>query len=105
MQPVLGNLGPVRFGLDEASFGALAQQVDLVVHCGAVVNYVLPYALQRGPNVLGTVECIRLAAQGRGAKFVHVSTLSALYGDRGQEDAVFKPVSPVDPAQKMGPYG
>ena len=38
--PVPGDLAIPLFGLDEAGFDALAREVDLIIHPGAVVNLV-----------------------------------------------------------------
>jgi fatty acid CoA ligase FadD9 len=48
--------------------------VDAVVHAGAVVSWLTSYAALRGPNVLGTLRLLELAAP-RGILFHHVSTI------------------------------
>ncbi|MBA2535358.1 MAG: thioester reductase domain-containing protein [Rubrobacter sp.] len=72
--PVPGDLGKPLFGLDERDFDALAREVDMIFHPGAVVNLVYPYEELKSPNVGGTREVLRLACR-HGAKPVHhVST-------------------------------
>ncbi|CAN5719376.1 hypothetical protein BH18ACT11_BH18ACT11_19230 [soil metagenome] len=72
--PVPGDLGKPLFGLDEKDFDALAMEVDMIFHPGAVVNLVYPYPELKAPNVGGTREVLRLACR-HGAKPVHhVST-------------------------------
>ncbi|MBA2534945.1 MAG: thioester reductase domain-containing protein, partial [Rubrobacter sp.] len=72
--PVPGDLGKPLFGLDEKDFDALAREVDMIFHPGAVVNLVYPYQELKSPNVGGTREVLRLACR-HGAKPVHhVST-------------------------------
>ena len=72
--PVAGDLGEPLFGMDEDGFDALAREVEVVVHAGAVVNLVYPYSALKAANVGGTREVLRLACR-RGAKPVHhVST-------------------------------
>lgn len=74
--PVLGDLAQPRLGLAEETFARLADEIDAIYHNGATVNFVYPYRLLRGPNVLGTQEVLRLACTTR-AKPVHfVSTFS-----------------------------
>jgi thioester reductase-like protein/amino acid adenylation domain-containing protein len=72
--PIDGDLGKPLFGLDEGEFDALAREVDLIFHPGAVVNLIYPYSELKAPNVGGTREVLRLACR-QGAKPVHhVST-------------------------------
>jgi amino acid adenylation domain-containing protein/thioester reductase-like protein len=71
---VAGDLGEPLFGMGEGDFGALAREVEVVIHAGAVVNLVYPYSALRAANVGGTREVLRLACR-HGAKPVHhVST-------------------------------
>ncbi|WAS93563.1 amino acid adenylation domain-containing protein [Nannocystis punicea] len=79
---VPGDLAEPRFGLDEASFAALAGAVDAVLHAGAQVNYVQPYAAHRATNVSGTHEVLRLAATGRLKPLHHVSSIG-VFGPSG----------------------
>lgn len=39
-----GDLSQPRLGVSEEDFAYLCQNVDTVIHNGAVVNHVLPYA-------------------------------------------------------------
>lgn len=80
---VPGDLARPWFGLSEREFDRLAADVDAVFHCGAVVNFALPYARLKAPNVRGTEDVLRLAARGR-PKVVHaVSTIGVLSGVGG----------------------
>ena len=73
-----GDLGKPLLGLTQNTWDKLAGQIDAVYHNGAQVNFVLPYAKLRAPNVLGTAEILRFAASTQ-LKPVHfVSTLSAI---------------------------
>ncbi|WP_051872263.1 non-ribosomal peptide synthetase [Streptomyces sclerotialus] len=77
---VPGDLTRPWLGLTPADRRRLSEDVDTVVHAGALVNLVRGYAAHRGTNVTGTVELLRLAATAR-PKHVHfVSTLSACPG-------------------------
>ena len=72
--PIDGDLGKHLFGLDGGEFDALAREVDLIFHPGAVVNLIYPYSELKAPNVGGTREVLRLSCR-HGAKPVHhVST-------------------------------
>jgi amino acid adenylation domain-containing protein/thioester reductase-like protein len=62
LRPVCGDLGEPRFGLGPDGFDALAKNIDVIVHCGALVNVLYPYSELKPPNVDGTQEVLRLAA-------------------------------------------
>ncbi|MGV9883646.1 amino acid adenylation domain-containing protein [Streptomyces sp. NPDC003006] len=68
-----------RLGLSEEVFGELADSVDLVIHGGAHVNFLYPYASLRPANVEGTREVLRLAA-GRRVPVHFLSTVAVLAG-------------------------
>ncbi|KAK9419587.1 putative Carrier domain-containing protein [Seiridium unicorne] len=72
-----GNLGRKRLGLAPDTFDELASKLDVIIHAGATVNLVYPYAAMRSANVGGTREILRLASQS-GATVHHVSTNGVL---------------------------
>jgi thioester reductase-like protein len=76
MRAVCGDLGKPLLGLSAAAFDVLADEVDVIYHCGALVNSVLPYSQLKGPNVLGTLEVLRLSCQRLIKPVHHISTLS-----------------------------
>lgn len=78
--PVLGDLSQPKFGLDDRRFRELGQIMDWVVHNGAWVNFVYPYARLKPANVLGTEQALRLACLGQTKPFHFVSSLS-VFGD------------------------
>jgi fatty acid CoA ligase FadD9 len=76
---VRGDLAQTKFGLDDETYAALASQVDLIFHCGATVNFVLPYNQLYGSNVCGTREILRFATHGSAYIPVqYISTISVL---------------------------
>ncbi|KAK8050111.1 NRPS-like enzyme [Apiospora phragmitis] len=74
---VPGNLGRKRLGLSEEDFEGLTSNLDVIVHSGATVNLVYPYAAMRGANVGGTKEILRLAGRS-GATVHYISTNGVL---------------------------
>jgi amino acid adenylation domain-containing protein/thioester reductase-like protein len=72
--PVAGDLGEPLLGLSEDAFDGLAGEVDVVIHAGAMVNLVYPYAALKGVNVDGTREVLRLACLHKTKPMHHVST-------------------------------
>lgn len=75
-----GDLMKPRLGLAEDVYARLAEEVDLVLHNGALVNHALGYAAMFEPNVLGTVEVMRFALARRIKSMSFISTIAVLYG-------------------------
>lgn len=73
--PVLGNLSQPRLGLSSTQFARLADQVDVIYHSGATVNFVKPYSALEAENVLGTREILKLAGQGNLKPVNYISTV------------------------------
>ncbi|WP_410599078.1 non-ribosomal peptide synthetase [Amycolatopsis sp. lyj-90] len=76
---VAGDLARPGFGLTAPRWRSLAEECDLVVHAGALVNLLYDYRMHREPNVLGTAEVIRFARAAGGIPLHYVSTLGVLY--------------------------
>ncbi len=74
------DLSKPGLGLPESRWQDLAVRCDLVLHCGALVNFLYDYRAHRAVNVAGTAELLRLAADGQAKPFLQVSTLGALSG-------------------------
>lgn len=72
---VRGDLGAPGLGWSPATRERIASTVDCIVHAGAWVDYLHPYEKLREPNVLGTIEMLKLTGEGRPKRFVHVSSL------------------------------
>lgn len=76
LEVVVGDIGEPNLGLDQQTWGDLAQRVDLIVHPAALVNHLLPYDQLFGPNVVGTAELIRLAITTRIKPVTYLSTVA-----------------------------
>lgn len=87
---VRGDLALPGLGLDTAARRRIADTADLIVHCGAFVHHVSPYARLKPANVDGTRELVRLLEQGRPKRLHHVSTVSVFRSGTITED------SPID---------
>ncbi|RUP35855.1 L-aminoadipate-semialdehyde dehydrogenase [Jimgerdemannia flammicorona] len=81
VQAVCGDLGKERLGLSQVDWDRLTQEVDIVIHNGALVHWVYPYQHLRGPNVLGTLWAMRLASTHHTKSFHFVSSTSVLDTD------------------------
>ncbi|CAF1239198.1 unnamed protein product [Rotaria sp. Silwood1] len=87
--PLQGDLEKTNFGLDGETYESLANQIDIIFHCGAAVNFILPYSKLYGSNVCGTREIIRLATHMTTCIPVHyISTLSVLSSDVNKEISI-----------------
>ncbi len=75
-----GDLMKPRFGLAKDVYERLTNEIDLVLHNGALVNHAFSYEQLFEPNVLGTVEAIRFALAGRPKSIAYISTVGALMG-------------------------
>lgn len=78
---VLGDLGKPQFGLDDAAWNNLAAEIDVIIHNGALVHWVYPYATLKEANVLSTVNIINLCGVGKAKHFALVSSTSVLDTD------------------------
>ncbi|WP_340123341.1 amino acid adenylation domain-containing protein [Methylobacter svalbardensis] len=73
---VCGDLAEPRLGLTESRYKEIAEQVDVIYHNGAQVNFVQPYSALKAANVLATEAVLRLAGYRRTKAVHYVSTLS-----------------------------
>jgi thioester reductase-like protein len=71
---IAGHLDRPRLGLPDATWTALADSLDQLVHNGAAVNFARSWQQLAAVNVDGTTEALRLACAGRPTRFIHVST-------------------------------
>ncbi|MFC8381874.1 carboxylic acid reductase [Nocardia sp. NPDC057272] len=97
LEVLAGDVSAPGLGLDEPTWHRLADIVDLIVHPAALVNHVLPYPELFGPNVIGTVELIRMALTARIKRVSHVSTMGVVAARTlsADEDADIRLTSPV----------
>ncbi|MBE9205818.1 amino acid adenylation domain-containing protein [Nostoc sp. LEGE 06077] len=75
---VVGDLAKNYLGLSTSEFQRLASQIDVIYHCGALVNVIYPYSVLKAANVLGTQEIIRLASEIKVKPLHFISTTSVL---------------------------
>jgi fatty acid CoA ligase FadD9 len=101
LEVLAADLSAPQFGMPSRTWERLAEEVDLIVHAGALVNHVLPYEQLFGPNVVGTAEVIRLATATRLKPVNYLSTMSvgmSVDPVKFDEDEDIRKVSPVRPA-------
>ena len=87
IRPVIGDLSKPMLGRSIGEWTELAERIRAVFHCGASVNFVLPYGMLKQANVGGTHEILRLAATGAGVALHYVSTFGIFLTEEyaGQE--------------------
>ena len=87
--PISGDLAEPLLGLPEEDFDELADEADVVIHAGALVNLIYPYSALKPANVDGTREVLRLACRRKIKPVHHVSTNGVFGRGRGlcEEDA------------------
>ncbi|KZO98482.1 alpha-aminoadipate reductase Lys1p [Calocera viscosa TUFC12733] len=78
LQVVKGDLALDRFGLAPQVWDAVAKEADAVLHNGALVHWVFPYAKLRAANVLSTLTALELASTGKPKALSLVSSTSAI---------------------------
>ncbi|EXJ64602.1 L-aminoadipate-semialdehyde dehydrogenase [Cladophialophora yegresii CBS 114405] len=78
IQCVVGSLGPARFGLPDPQWQQVVSEADVVIHNGAQVHWINTYSTLKAPNVMGTIEAMKLAAEGKPKLFAFVSSTSVL---------------------------
>ncbi|MFF5390124.1 carboxylic acid reductase [Streptomyces sp. NPDC013012] len=101
LEVVAGDMAEPRLGLGDHTWQRLSEEVDVIVHAGALVNHVLPYNHLFEANVLGSAELIRLALTGRMKPFTYLSSVAVATSRTpalGEDPDVRRalPVQPVD---------
>lgn len=81
LSTVVGDLSQPNLGIDEDTWKALAQDVDVVVHNGATVHWVKRYQDMMASNVLSTIDAMKLCNEGKAKAFCFVSSTSVLDTD------------------------
>ncbi|MGH3376669.1 MAG: non-ribosomal peptide synthetase [Actinoallomurus sp.] len=100
-----GDLARPGLALSEPTWDHLARTCDLVLHNGAMVNFLFDYRAHRKTNVRGTIELLRLAQAHRPVPLHHVSTLATLQNEaRRQGTRLGEDVDPSGAATPDGGY-
>lgn len=81
VEAVVGDLAQPKLGLAPGDYATMEQEVDVIVHNGALVHWVYPYSKLRAPNVLATMAALQLAASGKPKALAFVSSTSVLDTD------------------------
>ncbi len=80
IRPIPGDLAEHGLGLSSLDHQRILDNCSHIIHCGAYVHHIYPYARLKTSNSLSTLELIKIAMQGRPKKLSFVSTASAVTG-------------------------
>ncbi len=72
--PITGDLTHSRMGLDSDQYQDLAEEIDLIFHCAASVNYTYPYTVASPHTVGGTLEALRFACSATPKPVQYISS-------------------------------
>lgn len=75
-----GDITQPRFGLEQYRWRQLTDDVGVVVHLAAAVKLFEPYDLLKPTQVDGTIQVLRLCAEGR-AKSLHAASSLSVFVD------------------------
>ncbi|GAA6017490.1 hypothetical protein JCM11491_006841 [Sporobolomyces phaffii] len=78
LEAVTGDLEGDKLGMGDEVWNRLGQEVDAIVHNGAIVHWVYPYNKLRRANVLATLAVIELASTTRPKVLSFVSSTAAI---------------------------
>lgn len=84
LKSIVGDLDKERFSLQSDEFKSLQNDIDLIVHCGAYVNFISDFHTLFPSNVNGTKTIIELAAS-RKIPVHYVSTAGIFPGRKEWE--------------------
>ena len=76
LHPVIGDLSDRHLGLSDEVWEMLSENIEVIYHNGALLNFVFPYEFLKGTNVTGTIETLRLACTGKPKYYHYVSSYS-----------------------------
>ena len=71
---VTGDLTQTQFGLGDEEYRELAEEVDLIFHCAASVNYAYSYPIIKPHTVDGTIEVVKFACHAKTKPMQYISS-------------------------------
>jgi amino acid adenylation domain-containing protein/thioester reductase-like protein len=103
--PVCGDLTKPLLGIQASQWQQLAQDIDVIYHNGALVNFTYPYSTLKPANVLGTQEVLRLACTTKNKPVHYISTVSVFEDNLDLSlNTVMEEDFPEDGATLVGGY-
>lgn len=87
---VCGDLSKDQFGIPDDKWNKLSEEIDLIIHNGAMVHWVYPYHKLKPINVMSTIQCLKLSTKHHLKPFYFVSSTSVLDTDYYVKMAAFE---------------
>ncbi|MBW0524956.1 hypothetical protein O181_064671 [Austropuccinia psidii MF-1] len=81
LEVVIGDLEARQVGIEDESWNELTQQIDIIIHNGALVHWVYPYSKLRAVNVMATLSLMELAGTGKAKSLIFISSTAVLEKD------------------------
>jgi len=101
VEVVPGDLSERLLGIESTKWEKLADEIDVILHCGALVHHLHGYSHMKPANVGGTRELLALALEKKMKPFCFISTLTA--GAIGKDtDSIKETVLPNPPVINNG---
>jgi thioester reductase-like protein len=105
VEVICADLEQASLGLPASQLSFLAETVDVIIHNGAAVNWLLDYWSLRQVNVGGTVELLRLCTSGVKKRFVYVGSIGAFLPGEGRQESGELQGGPAAVMDSMNGYG
>ncbi len=91
-----GDLAKENLGLRQNQIGELQDNVDIICHNGANVNFSLSYEQIAKTNVEGTKNILKILDKGKRKKLLYVSTISIFAENDYKNGTVYEDILPQD---------
>jgi amino acid adenylation domain-containing protein/thioester reductase-like protein len=101
---IASDLEKENAGLAKDVWLQLAEEIDTIYHCAALVNMILPYSALRGANLEGSQTIARLLAQGRRKWLHYASTLSVFVSTDRNSGTLYESDDLSETQQVWGGY-
>ena len=85
---VTGDIAKPDLGLTADGLSALQEQIDQVVHCGALVDFLAPYRALKAANIDSVLALMRFAASGKPLHFISTLGIFASGGPHQENQPV-----------------
>ncbi len=117
---IQGDLSREQLGLNASDYSVLANQVDIIYHCGAMVNFMKNFDVMKQANVGATFELLKIAQTKKRKQFNYISTMGVFsqkgstfsenasiqdqehFRDRGYETTKWIAEGLIEKAREMG---
>ncbi len=102
-----GDLGNPNLGITSKLFEVMSSEVDVIYHCGAVVNFMADYPAVKAANVGSVQTLLNLCTEGKRKQFNYVSTKGVFAltdGDFNEHSSLVDQVHYMDRGYEPGKW-